>query len=100
MSLAAAAGAAVANAHLYADAQRREHWLRAGQDLTTTLLEGVDDDGALERIVSTALDADQADAAALALPGVGGELVIEVAVGRKSSELLGAPMPPGPARGG
>ena len=71
VSLAAAAGAAVANAHLYADAQRREHWLQAGQDLTTTLLEGVDDDGALERIVSTALEADQADAAALALPGRG-----------------------------
>ena len=30
VSLAAAAGAAVANAQLYADAQRREHWLRAG----------------------------------------------------------------------
>ena len=44
-SLAAAAGAAVANAQLYADAQRREHWLRAGQDLTTMLLEGVDEDG-------------------------------------------------------
>ena len=95
VSLAAAAGAAVANAHLYADALRREQWLQAGQDLTTTLLEGVDDDGALERIVTAARDADQADAAALALPGVGGELVIEVAVGRNRDELLGAPMPVG-----
>ncbi|WP_456787976.1 GAF domain-containing sensor histidine kinase [Cellulomonas sp. P5_C5] len=95
VALAAAAGVAVANAHLYADALRREHWLRAGQDLTTTLLEGVDDDDALERIVATAREADQADAAALALPGVGGELVIEVAVGRMRRELLGAPMPPG-----
>ena len=95
LSLAAAAGTAVANAQQYADAQRREHWLQAGVDLTTTLLEGVDDDGALERIVSTARDADEADAAALALPGVGGELVIEVAVGRNRDELIGAPMPPG-----
>lgn len=95
VSLAAAAGAAVANAHLYADAQRREHWLRAGQAITTMLLEDVDEDDALEHVVSTALAVDQADAAALALPGVGGELLIEVAVGRKSRTLLGAPMPPG-----
>ena len=95
VSLASAAGAAVANAVLYTDARRREHWLRAGQDLTTTLLAGIDKDDALERIGSTARDADHADAAALALPGVGGELLIEVAVGRERHKLLGAPMPPG-----
>lgn len=95
VSLAAAAGAAVANARLYADARQRVHWLQAGQDITTLLLEGVDEDDALERIVSTAQAADQADAAVLALPGVGGALLIEVAVGRKRRKLLGAAMPPG-----
>lgn len=95
VTLAAAAGAAVTNARLYADARQRVHWLQAGQDLTTLLLEGLDDEDALERIVSTARDADHADAAALALPGVGGALLIEVAVGRKRRKLLGAAMPPG-----
>ena len=48
VALAAAAGVAVANAQLYAEAERREHWLRAGQDITTMLLEGVDEEEALD----------------------------------------------------
>src|SRR5659263_581084 len=74
-ALAASAGVALANAQLYADAARREHWLRAGQDITTMLLSGAD------------------EAAALALPGVGGELVIELADGHAAESLIGSVMP-------
>jgi signal transduction histidine kinase len=93
LALAAAAGAAVANAQLYAEAERREHWLRAGQDITTMLLEGIDEEEALEHIASTALDVAGADTAALALPGIGGELLIELAVGHESNRLIGSVMP-------
>ncbi|WP_456826372.1 sensor histidine kinase [Cellulomonas sp. P5_E12] len=95
VALAAAAGVAVANAQLYAEAERREHWLRAGQDITTMLLEDIDEEEALEHIASTAREVAHADTAALALPGVGGELLIELAVGHASDRLLGAQMPHG-----
>ncbi|MFS0701860.1 GAF domain-containing protein [Cellulomonas sp. 179-A 4D5 NHS] len=93
VALAAAAGIAVANAQLYADAARREHWLRAGQDITTMLLSGVDEEEALEHIAATAREVAGADTAALALPGVGGELVIELADGHAADSLIGAVMP-------
>ncbi len=40
VTLAAAAAVAIQNAQLYAEAERREHWLRAGQQITTMLLSG------------------------------------------------------------
>nr|WP_029289069.1 GAF domain-containing protein [Cellulomonas sp. HZM] len=95
IALAAAAGVAVANAQLYEEAARREHWLRAGQDITTMLLEGVDEEDALEHIARTARAVAGADAAALALPGVGGRLVIELADGHGADRLLGTAMPEG-----
>ena len=95
VALAAAAGVAVANAQLYAEAERREHWLRAGQDITTMLLEGVDEESALEHVARTAREVAGADTAALALPGMGGELFIELADGYHAAELTGLVMPRG-----
>lgn len=95
VALAAAAGVAVANAQLYAEAGRREHWLRAGQDITTMLLEGIDEEEALEHIARTAREVAGADTAALALPGLGGELYLELADGYKADELTGLVMPRG-----
>lgn len=95
VALAAAAGVAVANAQLYAEAERREHWLRAGQDITTMLLEGVDEESALEHVARTAREVAGADTAALALPGMGGELYIELADGYRAAELTGLVMPRG-----
>jgi len=94
-ALAAAAGVAVANAQLYAEAERREHWLRAGQDITTMLLEGVDEESALEHVARTAREVAGADTAALALPGMGGELYIELADGHQADVLTGLVMPRG-----
>ncbi|MBO3086777.1 GAF domain-containing protein [Cellulomonas dongxiuzhuiae] len=95
LALAAAAGVAVSNAQMYAEAERREHWLRAGQDITTMLLEGVDEESALEHVARTAREVAGADTAALALPGMGGELFIELADGYRAAELTGLVMPRG-----
>ncbi len=95
IALAATAGVAVANAQLYADGARREHWLRAGQDITTMLLSGADEEEALAHIAATAREVADADTAALALPGVAGELLIELADGHKAETLVGAMLTPG-----
>jgi signal transduction histidine kinase len=95
VALAAAAGVAVANAQLYAQSARREHWLQAGQAITTMLLEGIDEEEALEHIARTAREVAGADTAALALPGIGGELLIELADGQDADKLLGQVMPEG-----
>jgi len=92
-ALAASAGVALANAQLYANAARREHWLRAGQDITTMLLSGADEEEALAHIAATAREVAGADTAALALPGVGGELVVELADGHAADSLIGSVMP-------
>jgi signal transduction histidine kinase len=93
VALAATAGVAVANAQLYAEGSRREHWLRAGQDITTMLLSGADEEEALAHIAATAREVADADASALALPGVGGELLIELADGHNASSLIGSTLP-------
>lgn len=95
VALAAAAGVAVANAQLYAQSNRREHWLQAGQAITTMLLEGIDEEEALEHIARTAREVAGADTAALALPGLGGELLVELADGHDADKLLGQVMPEG-----
>lgn len=93
IALAATAGVAVANAQMYADGARREHWLRAGQDITTMLLSGADEEEALAHIAATAREVADADAAALALPGVGGELLVELADGHNADSLIGSVLP-------
>lgn len=95
VALASAAGVAVANAQMYAQSARREHWLQAGQAITTMLLEGIDEEEALEHIAHTAKEVAGADTAALALPGLGGELLVELADGRDADKLLGQVMPEG-----
>lgn len=95
VALAAAAGVAVANAQLYAQSERREQWLQAGQAITTMLLEGIDEEEALEHIAHTAKEVAGADTAALALPGLGGELLVELADGHDADKLLGQVMPEG-----
>ena len=44
MALGAAVAVAIQNATLYADADRRQHWLQAGQKITTMLLEGAEEE--------------------------------------------------------
>ncbi len=89
LALAAAAAVAVENAELYAIERRREQWLNAGQQITTMLLEGTDEEEVLAHIATTARQIDGADTCALVLPGRGGELVMEIVTGPDQAQLLG-----------
>lgn len=93
LALAAAAAVAIQNAQLYADARAREDWLRAGQEITTLVLSGAEEDEALERIAGHAREIAEADTAVLILPGLGGELVMEIVDGDGKDGLLGTVMP-------
>lgn len=93
-ALAAAAGIAVENAHLYEDSKRRERWISASQQLTTTMLEGTDEEEALQLIANTVRDVAGADTAIIVLPSVGSTWAAEITVGAHSEQLLGVVFPP------
>ncbi|MDR1635076.1 MAG: GAF domain-containing protein [Bifidobacteriaceae bacterium] len=92
-TLATAAGVMVENAQLYQASQRRESWLAAGQGITTMLLSGVEEEEALTVIASQAKEVAGAATAALILPSVGDELIIEIAEGTGADKLVGTRMP-------
>ncbi|MDR2252928.1 MAG: GAF domain-containing protein [Bifidobacteriaceae bacterium] len=92
-ALATAVGVAVENAQLYQASQRRESWLAAGQGITTMLLSGADEDEALNVIATQARQVAGAATAALILPSIGGQLVVEIAAGRGANALVGTRMP-------
>lgn len=74
--------------------QTRERWLHVGQEVTTAMLEGVDIEDALTLIATRLRVIADADAAALVLPGVGQDWVIEIADGDGAADLVGIVMPP------
>ncbi|MCL2465927.1 MAG: GAF domain-containing protein [Micrococcales bacterium] len=93
LRLAATTGVAVANARLYAEAERRERWQKAAQEIATMLLEGLDEEEALSYIGRKAREVALADTVALVMPGVDGELLVELADGHAADTLLGQVMP-------
>lgn len=76
-----------------ADAIEREKWLSAGAEITTMLLQGLPEEDVLEHIVTIAREIADADAAALVLPGLKGELILEIVRGWGAEDLLGLTMP-------
>ncbi|MFI6408666.1 GAF domain-containing protein [Streptomyces sp. NPDC050548] len=60
-TLAAAAGVAIDNARLYAEAQVRERWMAAGAELTRGLLSGTPETKVLELMLTRAQDITSAD---------------------------------------
>ena len=93
-ALAPAAGIAVENAHLYADSKRTERWISASQSLTTTMLEGADEEEALELIAKTVREVSHADTAIIVLQSVGDTWAAEIVDGKNASSLLGLTFPP------
>lgn len=91
--LAPAAGIAVENAHLYADARRTERWISASQSLTTTMLEGADEEEALELIAATVREVSKADTAIIVLPSIGDTWAAEITDGYLADTLLGVVFP-------
>jgi signal transduction histidine kinase len=94
LTLAAAAAVAIQNAQLFAQAEHRERWLQAGQQITTMLLSGADEEDVLAQIASSSREVSRADTAALVLPSTRDSLVMEIVDGVGADELLGTVMPP------
>ncbi len=89
-AMAAAASVAVDNARLYRSARNREEWSEASGQVTAALLGGLEEEEALQVVVRHACQVARADAAALAMPGRDGTLVVEVVAGGvEEQQLLG-----------
>jgi len=94
LALAAAAGVAIENARLYAEARRQQQWLRATAEVTRRLLSGDQPGAVLELIARQALQMSGADLVVLALPtGNRGTLMIEHACGDGAAEAIGLVLP-------
>ncbi|ACZ87657.1 GAF domain-containing sensor histidine kinase [Streptosporangium roseum] len=74
-ALAAAAGVAIENARLYADSRRRERWLQASAEVTTSLLSGAEPGQVLTLIARRAREMAGADVVAVLLPDDSGRIL-------------------------
>ena len=93
-ALAAAAGVAIENARLYAEARRQQSRLRANAEVTRRLLSGDEPRDVLDLVAQQALEMSGADLVVLALPtGNRGELMIEHACGDGADGALGLVLP-------
>ncbi|MCC3766174.1 GAF domain-containing protein [Streptomyces sp. UNOC14_S4] len=93
-TLAVAAGVAIDNARLYEESTRRERWLRASAQVTTSLMSGSPPADVMVLIAELARDITGAELATFALPLDGGSaLTVEVAVGTGADELRGLVLP-------
>lgn len=92
LALATAAGVAIENARLYEGARRRESWMRAGAEVTTSLLTGNDIEDVLALVARHARELVGADTALIALPQ-GPALLVEVADGAGAAQMLGRVLP-------
>jgi signal transduction histidine kinase len=92
-ALAATAGAAIDNAHLYEAARTSQRWLKASAEITRRML-SADGELPLQLIITYALEIAAADLVAVLLP-VGGstDLRVEVAVGNGADALTGTRLP-------
>ncbi|TRW46325.1 GAF domain-containing protein [Georgenia yuyongxinii] len=94
MSLAEAAAVSIENSRLYTEARNRERWISVSQDITTTLLEGTEEEEALEMIAARLREVADADTALIILPSVGDAWACEIADGMGARDLLGLVFPP------
>jgi signal transduction histidine kinase len=93
-ALAAAAGVAIENARLYAEARRQQQWLRANSEVTRRLLSGDEPSEVLELVAQQALEMSGADLVVLALPtGNRSTLMIEHACGDGAADALELVLP-------
>ena len=93
-TLAVAAGVAIENARMYEETRRRERWLKASTEVTSSLLSGAPQSQVLELIVNSARHISSAALAVVALPVEGaGELQAARAVGFAAERHLGLVVP-------
>jgi signal transduction histidine kinase len=91
-TLAVAAGVAIDNARLYEAAQRQQRWLTANAEITRSLLSGSPRGQVLELIATRAREISGAELADIS-EYRGGELRIELSVGRGTAGRTGMRLP-------
>jgi signal transduction histidine kinase len=92
--LAAQAGVAVDNAHLYEEGRQRERRLEAIREITTRILEGPSAGDPLDLVAARARELVGADVAMITVPGaVEGLLVNTVTSGVRADDVRGAEVP-------
>jgi signal transduction histidine kinase len=92
IALAAAAGAAIANARRYAESEQRRRWLDASAELTPLLLAG-NRERPHALITGHAAEATDADLAVLAVPGDPDQVIVTGAVGPLAAGLMNRTAP-------
>ena len=91
--LARAAGVAIQNSRIYGQSRARERWMKVSQEITTTLLEGTEEEEALGMIAQTVREVADSDTCLIILPSVGESWACEIADGRLADQLLGMEFP-------
>ncbi|MEU8583031.1 sensor histidine kinase [Streptomyces abikoensis] len=93
-TLAVAAGVAIDNARLYEESTRRERWLRASAEVTTSLMSGAPRTDVTTLIAELAKEITGAELAAFSVPlPDGASLTAEVAIGARGDELRSLVIP-------
>lgn len=93
MLLAQAAGVAIANSRIYGQSRARERWMVASQEITTSLLEGTEEEEALQFIAQRVREVADADTCLIVLPSVGHTWACEIADGKRADQLIGVEFP-------
>ncbi|MDR6940131.1 GAF domain-containing protein [Arcanobacterium hippocoleae] len=91
--LASGARIAIQNAKQYAQSQSRARWLTASQNIVSSLLEGSDEEEALQVITDEMRTAARADVALMVLPSINDTWVAEIGSGDGAMALLGTDFP-------
>jgi signal transduction histidine kinase len=93
-TLAVAAGVAIDNARLYAQARLRERWLTASAEITHRLMSDAGEQAVLDLLVSRAADIAGGDLTVVAAPVAGtDELEVRIAVGLDAKDHAGLVLP-------
>jgi signal transduction histidine kinase len=83
---------AIENARLYEESRRRESWLQASAEITTSLLSGADPDDVLSVVARRAREMTDADLAAVLLPE-DGPLMVTIADGTAADQIRNVDVP-------
>ncbi|WP_424886937.1 GAF domain-containing protein [Streptomyces sp. XH2] len=93
-TLAVAAGVAIDNARLYEESTRRERWLRAGAQVTNSLMSGSPRASVTAQIAELAKEITEARLATVSLPlKDGSALTVDVATGEAADDVRGLRLP-------
>lgn len=92
--LAQAASVAAHNAEVYEESQNRARWLAASQNIISSLLEGSEEEEALQVIAHELRVAARADISLIILPSIQDRWMSEIVDGEGSEKLLGLTFPP------